>query len=123
MQKTPINPTGTGWAQACAVKHAETLLFVSGQVPQDADGAVPSDVAGQHRLAWANVIAQLEAAGLGLRDLVKATIYITDRAAIPEMIAVRKEVLGLDIAPALTVVIADLFDARWGVEIEAVAAA
>ncbi|MDC7677769.1 RidA family protein [Asticcacaulis machinosus] len=123
MKKTPINPTGTGWAQTNRVENAQTLVFVSGQGPVDAAGHVPEDTAEQIRLAWGNVETQLKDAGLTLANLTKVTTYLTDRAYIPEMISVRKDVLGLEIAPTMTLALCGLYDERWKVEIEAIAVA
>jgi 2-iminobutanoate/2-iminopropanoate deaminase len=86
----PQPPWG-GYSQALLATGASRFLFVSGQVPETADGSVPADFAGQCRLAWANVRAQLREAGM-------------------------------DLTPALTVVIPGLFEARWLLEIEAIAA-
>lgn len=123
MKKTPINPTGTGWAQTNLVENAQTLAFISGQGPVDAAGNIPEGTAEQIRLAWANVEAQLKDAGLTLANLTKVTTYLTDRAYIPEMISVRKDVLGLEIAPTMTLALCGLYDERWKVEIEAIAVA
>lgn len=70
-QGTAIGPYSLGvWAG--------DLLFVSGQTPIDpATGAVPSDkVAEQAEQSLKNVAAILEAAGLTLDDVVKATLFI-----------------------------------------------
>ncbi len=111
-----------GYAQALEVAGASRLLFVSGQVPVAPDGSLPEGFAAQCRQAWANLEAQLRAAGMGLDNLVKVTTFLADRAHAAENRAVRQAVLG-DRAPALTVIVAGLFDAAWLVEIEAVAAA
>jgi enamine deaminase RidA (YjgF/YER057c/UK114 family) len=113
---------GSAYCQAHEVEGARRLLFVSGQVPADADGSVPADFRAQARLAWSNVVAQLAAAGMTLDDLVKVTVFLSDRRYRADNAAVRKEVLG-DRAPALTVVIAGIYDEAWLLEIEAVAAA
>jgi 2-iminobutanoate/2-iminopropanoate deaminase len=114
-------PAG-GYAQAVEVTDARRLLFVSGQIPVGADGAAPADFTAQARLAWANVEAQLRAAGMSLDNLVKVTTFLADRAhAIPNR-EVRNAVLGAR-TPALTVIITGIFDTDWLIEIEAVAAA
>lgn len=123
MKKTPIHPSGTGWAQACLAEDATRYVFIAGQVPLDADGKVPSDAADQCRSAWANVQSQLAAAGMTLQNLISVRIYLTDRQYIPDMISVRNEVLGLSVEPAFTVVIAGLYDESWIIEIETIAAA
>jgi 2-iminobutanoate/2-iminopropanoate deaminase len=110
------------YAQAVEVTGAKRLLFVSGQIPVRADGTVPNTFAEQARQAWANVEAQLRAAGMSLGNLVKVTIFLSDRAHNLENRAVRQEVLG-DQEIALTVIITGIFDAAWLLEIEAIAAA
>jgi enamine deaminase RidA (YjgF/YER057c/UK114 family) len=111
-----------GYAQAVEVDGARRLLFVSGQVPVAANGALPEGFRAQCLQAWRNLEAQLRAAGMGLDDLVKVTTFLADRGDAAENRRVRREVLG-DRAPALTVVVTGIFDERWLVEIEAVAAA
>jgi enamine deaminase RidA (YjgF/YER057c/UK114 family) len=124
---SPINapdapqPAG-GYAQALRVTDARTLLFISGQIPVGPEGQVPAGFKAQARLAWANVAAQLRAAGMGLDHLVKVTIFLSDRKFALENREVRQEVLG-GREVALTVIITGIFDAAWLLEIEAVAAA
>jgi 2-iminobutanoate/2-iminopropanoate deaminase len=111
-----------GYAQAVEIEGARRLVFVSGQVPEDGAGNLPEDFAGQCRLAWRNVEAQLREAGMTLDNLVKVTTFLSDRRFGVENRQVRQEVLG-GRRPALTVIIAGIFEERWLVEIEAVAAA
>lgn len=111
-----------GYAQAVEVEDARRFLFISGQVPVAADGSLPDGFRAQCSQAWRNVEAQLSAAGMGLDDLVKVTTFLADRGDAAENRRLRQEVLR-DRSPALTVVVAGIFDERWLVEIEAVAAA
>ncbi|ATQ41582.1 RidA family protein [Caulobacter mirabilis] len=111
-----------GYAQALEVTGAERLLFVSGQIPVAPDGSMAADFPGQARQAWANLEAQLRAAGMGLDNLVKLTVFLSDRRWAMDNRAIRQEVLG-DRRVAMTVVIAGIFDEAWLLEIEAVAAA
>jgi enamine deaminase RidA (YjgF/YER057c/UK114 family) len=111
-----------GYAQAVAIEGATRLLYVSGQIPVATDGAVPEGFAAQCRQAWANVEAQLRAAGMTLDNLVKVTTFLSDRRYGLENRTVRAEVLASR-RPALTVIVCDIFDAAWLLEIEAVAAA
>jgi 2-iminobutanoate/2-iminopropanoate deaminase len=122
MNHRPINPTEKSYAQAHEVTNAPRLLFISGQVPVDNDDRVPTDFKGQCRLAWANVEAQLKAAGMTLDNLVKVTTFLSDRRYRQENSEVRMEVLG-ERSPALTVIITGIYDEVWLLEIEAVAAA
>jgi 2-iminobutanoate/2-iminopropanoate deaminase len=118
----PHSPTTLSYCQAHEVSGASRLLFISGQVPADAAGQVPGDFQAQCRLAWANVVAQLDAAGMTLDDLVKVTVFLSDRRYRQENYEVRNQLLGARL-PALTIIITGIYDPAWLLEIEAVAAA
>lgn len=122
MRIDPIAPNDNAYAQANLVTGASRLLFVSGQVPAEADGSVPADYPEQYRLAWRNVEAQLKAAGMDFDNLVKVTIFLSDRALIAQSAGLRQSVLGQR-TPALTIIIAGIYDSAWLLEIEAIAAA
>lgn len=123
MKKTSINLTAGGWAQASHIGEPSRMLLISGQVPQDADGNVPDSIDGQCRAVWANLHTQLTAADMTYANLAKLTIILTDRAHVPAMVAVRQEIFNDQVQPAVTTIIADLFDERWMIEIEAIAVA
>lgn len=61
------------------------LLFISGQIPVDpAIGeVVTGDVAAQTRQAIKNIIAILQSQGIGLENVVKATVFLTDMNDFP----------------------------------------
>lgn len=122
MPSKAINSSGLSYAQACLVERPGKLLFISGQVPADAAGEVPERFEDQCRLVWHNIEIQLAAAAMKLTDLVKVTVFLSDRQYRAANAAVRKEVLG-EHAPALTVIITGIYDAEWLLEIEAIAAA
>ncbi|MFC3711100.1 RidA family protein [Sphingoaurantiacus capsulatus] len=122
MANKAINPQATSYAQAHLVEAPTRWLFVSGQVPADDAGKVPEGFDAQCRLVWRNVEAQLRAGGMTLCDLVKVTIFLSDRKYREANTRIRHEVLGGH-APAITVLIAGIFDEEWLLEIEAVAAA
>ena len=103
------------------VEGENTLLFVPGQITADADGNVPEAFADQCRLVWRNVEAQLRAGGFALADIVKVTTFLSDRAYAQENSAIRREVLA-GLTPALTIIIAGIYDPAWLLEIEAIAA-
>lgn len=61
------------------------LLFISGQIPVDpATGeVVTGDVAAQTRQAIKNIVAILQSQGIGLENVVKATVFLTDMNDFP----------------------------------------
>jgi 2-iminobutanoate/2-iminopropanoate deaminase len=122
MKRRVHAPSGLAYAQAHEVEGAARWLFVSGQIPETADGHVPEAFGDQCRLAWANVQAQLAAAGMSFDNLVKVTVFLADRAYRAENSAIRREILG-DRSPALTIIIAGIYEERWLLEIDVVAAA
>lgn len=109
-----------GYTQGLRVSGLTDLVFISGQVPETPDGVIPGDFESQCRLAWANVVSILEAAGLTVGHLLKVTTFLSDRRDAETSSRVRREVLG-DHRPALTVVITGIYDERWLLEIEAIA--
>lgn len=123
MHMKPINPTpGGAFAQANEISNFSRVLFVSGQVPADENDVVPGDYPSQYRLAWANVEAQLKAAGMTFDNLVKVTIFLSDRSLVAQSAGLRHAILG-DRNPAVTIIICGIYHESWLLEIEAVAAA
>ena len=114
-------PVG-GYAQAMLVCEPSRWLHIGGQVPEASDGSLAHAFDDQCRQVWANVVAQLHAAGMEVENLVKVTTYLADRGFATRNTEIRNEVLGSH-TPALTVIVATIFDAAWHLEIEAVAAA
>jgi enamine deaminase RidA (YjgF/YER057c/UK114 family) len=126
MQTRAINASDapappSNYAQALEVSGFKRLLMISGQIPVATDGTVPSGFDAQSRLAWANVEAQLRAAGMSLDNLIKVTVFLSDRRYSMDNRRVRQEVMG-DRQIALTVIITGIFDEKWLLEIEGVAA-
>lgn len=115
-----------GLAHSSAYSHAVRagdLVVVSGQVARDADGRLvgQGDVAAQTRQVFANLDAVLRAAGCGPDDVVKLTVFVTDRSARAAVSRVRDEIF-TEPRPASTfLVVAGLADPDLLVEIEALA--
>lgn len=109
-----------GYSQAIEVSGEKRTLYISGQVPETVDGTVPEGFANQARLAWANLTHQLEAAGMTLDNITRHTTYLSRRAFCDENSKIRQEILGAR-KPALTVIITDIYDEAWLLEIEAIA--
>lgn len=97
-------------------------LYISGQIPTDADGIVPDDFEAQARLAWGNIERQLRAADMTLDDLVKVTVFLASYDLRDVNAKVRWEVMG-DRMVALSTVIAGPYDPAWKIEVEAIAVA
>jgi 2-iminobutanoate/2-iminopropanoate deaminase len=105
-----------------AVRAGE-LLFISGVVPVDGDGALVGgdDVIEQTRQVFANLAAVLAAARATFADVVKVNVYLTDIADRARINPVRQEIFG-DVRPASTLVeVSALAVPGAKIEIEAVA--
>jgi enamine deaminase RidA (YjgF/YER057c/UK114 family) len=117
-----LPPATPSYTHGTIVTGAQRLVFVSGQPPWAVDQSLPTDFAAQCRLAWGNVERVLAAAGMTLRNLVKVTVYLSDRRYRETHSRVRGEVLG-DHRPAITVIITDIYSSEWLLEIEGIAVA
>jgi len=127
MQRRDINaadaaaPAGA-YTQAVEVTGATRTLYVSGQIPAAPDGAVPDDLAAQCRLAFANIAAQLRAAGMTFDNVVKIVTILPEQASLGVYRAARQEALG-ERRPASTLIVGGLANPAWRVEIEVIACA
>ena len=122
--ETPKAPKPfSNYAQAVAVEPGARYLFVSGQVGVSLSGDIPRDGAQQHQLAWDNVLAILEAAGMDHRNIVDAHVYITDRSHVGLYRETRDRMLKGHKPAATLLVVAGLADPRFVVEVGVVAAA
>lgn len=62
------------------------MVFVSGQLPVDAaTGVMAEGIGAQARQSLENVKHILEAAGLGMADVVKTTVFLADMSLFAEM--------------------------------------
>jgi 2-iminobutanoate/2-iminopropanoate deaminase len=125
MTSSPHNPPDTpttagGYSQGVEVVVPGRLLHISGQIPVADDGAVPDGFEAQCRQVWHNVKAVLRSAGMSTDDLVKVTTFLSSRGDCEANSRIRREELA-GAAPALTVVIATIYDEAWLLEIEATA--
>ena len=122
IESEKVESASGGYSQALEVTNATRTVYISGQIPVDLDGNVPESFEDQARLTWQNIIHQLEAADMTLDNIVKHTTYLSDRKYRDKNSRVRQEILEHR-KPALTVVIAGIYDESWLLEVEVIAAA
>ncbi len=97
------------------------LVFIAGLVPMvDGKPAAP-DITGQTRCVIGMVEAELGKAGCRLEDIVKVTVWLTDKDDYPGFNAAYAEIFGTERAPARSTVISGLI-APVRIEMEVVAA-
>lgn len=71
-----IHPPAGGYSHQIEVRGPERLLVMAGQIGVSPDGTLPADGLEQLGIALDNVRRNLEAAGMGIGDLVKLTLYV-----------------------------------------------
>jgi len=113
-----------GYANGIAAEGRQ--VFISGQIGWDAEQRIVSDdFAQQVRQALANIAAVLAAAGAKPEHLVRLTWFVTSRdeynAALVEIGAAYRELIGRHFPAMSVVVVAGLLEPRAKVEIEATA--
>ena len=128
--KTLVNPASlakpSGYSNGILTQGG-WLLFLAGQTGMDATGAIahPGDVVAQFHQALANLRTVVEEAGGTMTDIVKLTLFVTDKAAyrlnLKPIGEVYRSVFGR-YYPAMTLVeVKSLFDDAAMVEIEGIA--
>lgn len=96
-----------GYTQVVSVDGAQRLIFVSGQLPLDANGAVvgAGDIERQAQVVFDNIEKSLRSAGAEPHHIVKLTTYVTDIVKHPPLVRkVRAAVFGARTPPASTMV-------------------
>ncbi len=119
--RTDAAPTPAGFYSQ-AVRAGE-MLFISGQLPFDAEGKlVEGDARQQTAATLENIQHILQAAGADLDNLVQVTVYVSDIEFWPEVNATYEEFLrDVPIPPARAVVPVKELHYGASVEIQAVA--
>jgi 2-iminobutanoate/2-iminopropanoate deaminase len=112
----------TAYSHGVVVPEGWKQLHVAGQIGAEPDGTVPDDPGRQAELCFANVLAVLDAEGMGPQNVVSLTTYVVG----PEnLLAVRNAFIAAlgDVKPASTLVFVQaLASPKLKVEIQAVAA-
>lgn len=122
-----VNPAGATppqfYSHAVEVSAPQRFLFVSGQVGVRADGSLAEGMAEQAAVAVQNLRAVLAEAGMGVADVVKYTIYLTDEAQTGAFMQAAAGLVTDPPAATTLLYVKALADPAMLVEIEAVAAA
>ncbi len=112
---SPFEPT-IGFSRAVRVGDR---VVVSGTAPVVPGGRCPDDAAGQARRCFEIIEAALGETGASLHDVVRTRMYVTATEHAAAVGKVHGELLGAVRPAATMVVVAELLDPAWKVEIEA----
>lgn len=112
---SPFEPT-IGFSRAVRIGNR---VLVAGTAPIWPNGSCPEDVYLQAKRCFEIILEALGRAGLGAEHVVRTRTYLVDRNDADAVGRAHGELFG-EIRPASTmVVVKELLDPRWRVEIEA----
>lgn len=115
-------PPAALYSQVVEIPANARFVFLAGQVGMRPDGTVTEGFEEQHRQAWRNCVAGLEAAGMGVEDIVRINVYATEASDIQHLAAGRAEFLGDHLPCSTWIVVKSLAQPGWVVEQEIIAA-
>jgi 2-iminobutanoate/2-iminopropanoate deaminase len=115
-----VSPPGSRYSHAALIEgDGWRRLVISGQVGVTPQGRLDHDGEAQIAQALANLGAILAAHGMGPRNIVKVTIYLTDRELIPLWREERDRFFDGHKPANTLLLVAGFADPRFVVEVEA----
>ena len=126
MTSTPIRPDGIAppvatFAHAVLSEASGQILHTSGVVPILPDGTVPEGLTDQASTVWANVLAILFEASMGPANVVSVTTYVVPGQDLGVVMAERDRALEGRLAASTLVVVSELAQPAWKVEVAVIA--
>ena len=123
---TYMNPSGIADPSPSgftAVVKAGNTVYIAGMVAQDENGNVvgAGDTEAQTRQIWRNIEVAVKAAGGTLADIVKTTTYVTGIEHGAAVRAVRNELFPSNPPTSTLLVVSELANPAYVVEIESIA--
>ena len=97
-------------------------LSVAGQVGRDVNGGMPDGIEAQADLAWRNVFAVLNEAGMGAEDIVEVNVYLINRADVATFDKVRNKWLAGSKPASTKIYVSGLSDPKLLCEVQVRAA-
>ncbi len=117
-----VAPPAANYAHAILTSGASRWLHTSGVVPVEPDGGVPEDLIDQAEVIWLNIEAMLHEAEMSVDDVVSVTTYVIPGHNLGPVMAVRDRVLRRRLAASTLVIVPELAQPAWKMEIAIVAA-
>ena len=109
-------------AHAMEIPPNARILVCNGQVGVHPDGTVPEDPQEQVEVIFERIGTILSASGMSFDDVVKFTVYVTDKSILEAYFAVRRRIMGDHNPPATLLIVAGFPRPGVQVEIETIAA-
>lgn len=110
-------------AHAMEIAPNARLLFCNGQVGARKDGTVPRDPEEQLEVIFERIRAILDASGMTFKDIVKLSVYVTDKSILDAYFRVSRRLMGAHNPPATILIVHGFPRPGVEVEVEAIAAA
>lgn len=117
-----IAPPAAAYAHAVLTTDARRWLHTSGVVPVAPDGTVADGVTQQAEQVWANISAMLTEADLEPEHIVSVTTFVLPGRDLAAVMAARDRFLAGHLAASTLVVVPELAQPAWQLEIAIVAA-
>ena len=103
------------------VKFGNTV-YISGQVGRKPDGSLAGpDIDSQTKQVFNNLNAALRSVKLSMKNVVKTTVFITDREDLDGYRRVRDQVVTADFPASTLLIVSGLVQPELRVEVEAIA--
>jgi 2-iminobutanoate/2-iminopropanoate deaminase len=98
------------------------ILFCNGQVGARPDGTVPEHPLEQIEVIFERIRVILAASNMTFEDVVKFTVYVTDKSILVDYFRIRAQFMGNHNPPATLLVVNQFPRSGVEIEIEAIAA-
>src|SRR3954471_478608 len=108
-------------AHAMEVPPNARLLFCNGQVGARLDGTVPEPPMEQIEVIFERIRTILAASRMTFADVVKFTVYVTDKSILDDYFRIRGRIMGDHNPPATLLVVNKFPRPSVEIEIEAIA--
>ena len=118
-----VNSPGGRYSHVGEIGPNARLFHLAGQTGVAADGTIGAGTEEQCRIVYDNIKAVLAGCGLGVENIAKLTVFLTDPRDIEIWRPIQKDALG-EVVPASTLlIVSHLARPEFKVEVEVVAAA
>lgn len=117
-----VFPPYRNYSHAIEVKGNSSLLFISGLNGYFSDGqTMPETFEEQGELIWQYIGSILKSAGMNYQNVISIRTYLADPSYDEANVRLRMKYMS-DNRPASTVVVCQLLEKKWKLEVEVIAA-
>jgi 2-iminobutanoate/2-iminopropanoate deaminase len=117
-----VFPPYRNYSHAVEVKGDASILFISGLNGYLQDGVtMPESFEEQGELIWQHIGTILKSAAMTYQNVISIRTYLADPSYDEANVQLRMKYMGAN-RPSLTVVVCQLLEKKWKLEVEVVAA-